>query len=224
MQVSIIISMVKNLWNQCCGYGMFIPDPGSEFFSSRILDAGSVSKNLSILTQKIAFKLSEIWYGSVFIPDPDNTLIFYPSRSPDPGIKMAPDPWSGSATLAETVRKKKKKIICFLFKKRNLRVRTWAQVPRWRTRGRLTYDGWARTEGCRADSRGPRRRTGAGNPLQHRYCIKSSHKCSVADPDSGFGAFLTPWSRIRDPGWVKSQDPEQPGSYFLEFRNHFLGF
>ncbi len=37
-------------------------------------------------------------------------------------------------------------------------------------------------------------------------------------------------SGIRDPGWVESQHPdpgwsyEQPGSYFLELRNHFFGF
>ncbi len=31
---------------------------------------------------------------------------------------------------------------------------------------------------------------------------------SVADPDPESGAFFTP--RIRDPGWVKSQDPD-PG-------------
>jgi hypothetical protein len=37
---------------------------------------------------------------------------------------------------------------------------------------------------------------------------------SVADPDPGSGAFLTPGSGIRD---------EQPGSYFLELRNHFYG-
>ncbi len=29
---------------------------------------------------------------------------------------------------------------------------------------------------------------------------------SVADPDPGSGAFLTPGSGIQDPGWVKSQD------------------
>jgi hypothetical protein len=63
---------------------------------------------------------------------------------------------------------------------------------------------------------------------------------SVADP--GSGVFLTPGSGIRDPGWVESQHPdpgsgmgrksasgsgirdEQPGSYFLELRNHFLFF
>ncbi len=37
---------------------------------------------------------------------------------------------------------------------------------------------------------------------------------NVADPDPESGAFLTPGSGILD---------EQPGSYFLELRNHFLG-
>jgi hypothetical protein len=63
----------------CCGSGMFIPDPGSEFFPSRIRffsipDPGSASKNLSIysiLNKKKWFsKLSEIWSG-LFILDPD---------------------------------------------------------------------------------------------------------------------------------------------------------
>jgi hypothetical protein len=37
---------------------------------------------------------------------------------------------------------------------------------------------------------------------------------SVAEPDPESGAFLTPGSGIRD---------EQPGSYSLELRNHFIG-
>jgi hypothetical protein len=40
---------------RCCGSGMFIPDPRSKYFSSRIR-----IKNLRILTQKIVSKLSEI--------------------------------------------------------------------------------------------------------------------------------------------------------------------
>ncbi len=64
--------------------------PGSEFFS--IPDPGSASKNLSILTQKNGFSAlgcsTLIWI-----------LIFYPSRIPDPGVKKAPDPGSGSPTL-----------------------------------------------------------------------------------------------------------------------------
>jgi hypothetical protein len=34
---------------------------------------------------------------------------------------------------------------------------------------------------------------------------------SVADPDPGSGAFLTPGIGIWDPEWVKNQDPD-PGS------------
>ncbi len=54
---------------------------------------------------------------------------------------------------------------------------------------------------------------------------------SVADPDPGSGirCLFDPW--IRDPGRVESKNPdpesgirdEQPGTYFLELRNHFFG-
>jgi hypothetical protein len=52
---------------QCCG-------SGSEYFPSQIPDLnffhpGSASKNLSVLIQKLFFKLSEIRSG-LFIPDP----------------------------------------------------------------------------------------------------------------------------------------------------------
>jgi hypothetical protein len=48
---------------------------------------------------------------------------------------------------------------------------------------------------------------------------------SVADPDpeSGIGCLFDPW--ILDPGWEKVSiriRDEQPGSYFLELRNHFF--
>jgi hypothetical protein len=96
----------------CCGSGIFIPDPGSEFFHpvpGSLLDPGSkrfpdpesgfasASKNLSIFTQKIVSKISEKLSG-MFVPDPDLDF-FYPSQIPDPGVKKAPDPGSGSATL-----------------------------------------------------------------------------------------------------------------------------
>ncbi len=75
--------------------------PGSEFFLSQIPDPnffhpGSASKNLSILTQKIVSKLSEIWPG-LFIPDPD----FLPI--PDPGSRGQKGTGSGTATLAVCV-------------------------------------------------------------------------------------------------------------------------
>ncbi len=50
---------------------------------------------------------------------------------------------------------------------------------------------------------------------------------SVADPDPGLGAFLTPGSGIRDGRKSASGSgirDEQPGSYFLELRNHFFAF
>jgi hypothetical protein len=71
------------------------PDPN--FFPSRIQgqkDPGSTSKNLR--PKVIVSKLPEIWSG-MFIPDPD--VIFYPSRIRNLGVKKAPDPGSGSATL-----------------------------------------------------------------------------------------------------------------------------
>ncbi len=92
--------------SQCCGSGMFVPDPNlfhpwSEFIPSRIriysfpnpnfFHPGSASKNLSILTQNIVSNLSEIW-PRVFVPDPD---FFLPI--PYPKVKKDPDP--GSATL-----------------------------------------------------------------------------------------------------------------------------
>ncbi len=57
---------------QCCGSGMFIPDPNFFHPGSRIR-----IKEFKFSTQKIVHKLTEIWSG-LFIPDPDPD--FYPSR------------------------------------------------------------------------------------------------------------------------------------------------
>jgi hypothetical protein len=46
--------------------------------------------------------------------------------------------------------------------------------------------------------------------------------CSVADPDPGSGAFLTPGSGMDKKSGSGIRN-DQPGSYFLELRNHFLG-
>ncbi len=46
---------------------------------------------------------------------------------------------------------------------------------------------------------------------------------SVADPETGSGAFLTLGSGIRDGQKIRIRDPdrdEQPGSYFRELRNN----
>jgi hypothetical protein len=48
---------------------------------------------------------------------------------------------------------------------------------------------------------------------------------SVADKDPGSGAFLTPGSGIgRKSASGSGIRDEQPGSYFLELRNHFFVF
>ena len=47
---------------------------------------------------------------------------------------------------------------------------------------------------------------------------------SVADPDPGLGAFLTPgWDGRKSASGSGIRD-EQPGSYFLELRTHFFCF
>jgi hypothetical protein len=54
-------------------------------------------------------------------------------------------------------------------------------------------------------------------------CLKVLPTSSVADPDPGSGAFVTPW--IRDPGWVKNQiriRDEHPRSYFPQRLENFF--
>ncbi len=78
---------------QCCGFGMFIPDPNFFHPGYRVKkipdpESGSASKNWStvFLTQKIVSKLSEIWSGMLFriwTPDPDLDLL----PIPDPGSR-----------------------------------------------------------------------------------------------------------------------------------------
>jgi hypothetical protein len=75
---AVLISKKSSVFNQCCGSGMFIPDPNfsipdhrSRVKRFRIPNPGfgSASKNFSILTQKTVSKLSENRFG-MFIPDP----------------------------------------------------------------------------------------------------------------------------------------------------------
>ncbi len=81
---------------------MLIPDPGSDFFPSRISDPNCLHPGSRIRIKefkyfnpkKMVSKIYKIWSG-LFIPDPDAD--FLPIS--DPGVKKAPDPGSGSATL-----------------------------------------------------------------------------------------------------------------------------
>jgi hypothetical protein len=78
---------------------MFIPDPGSDFFPSRIPDPGSSSKNLSILTPKKA-KDGFLALKNMFrVVHPGSRILmltfFHPgSRIADPGVKKVPNPGS----------------------------------------------------------------------------------------------------------------------------------
>jgi hypothetical protein len=88
---------------------MFIPDPGSDFFPSRIPDPNCLHPGSRILIKEFKYfnpkKAKNCFLSSKKyvpgcssrIPDPDAD--FLPSRIPDPGVKKAPDPGSGSATL-----------------------------------------------------------------------------------------------------------------------------
>ncbi len=89
---------------------MFIPDPGSDFFLSRIPDPNCLHPG-SRIRIKFNPKKPKKWFlssrkydpgCSSRIPDPDADFL----PIPDPGVKKAPDPGSGSATLAESINKR----------------------------------------------------------------------------------------------------------------------
>jgi hypothetical protein len=88
---------VPNTYFQCRGSGMFMQNPGSEFFfpgsqmqGQKDSDHGSGSA----LTKKLFLGF---WKYDPGCSSRIRILIFYLSRIPDPGVKKAPDP--GSATL-----------------------------------------------------------------------------------------------------------------------------
>jgi hypothetical protein len=56
--------------------------------------------NFQLFTQKIGTKLSKIW-----VWDPRSGIRKNPFRIPDSGVKKAPDPGSGSATLNYWMRR-----------------------------------------------------------------------------------------------------------------------
>ncbi len=95
--------------DQCCGSGMFIPDPGSEFFPSRIPDPNFFHFGSRIsITEFKYFNPKKLFLSSLKY-DPGcscssriRILIFNPSRIPDPGVKKAPDPIRVHNTVTDT--------------------------------------------------------------------------------------------------------------------------
>ncbi len=97
-------------YNQCCGSGMFIPDPGSEFFPSRIRIFPPTGSRIRIKEFKYFNQLFQSSRGKDDLGCSSRILIliFYPSRiqgSKRPwiqGSKRHRIPGSGSATLIIT--------------------------------------------------------------------------------------------------------------------------
>ena len=82
---------------QCCGFRMFIPDPGSDFFPSRIPDPNCLHPGSRIRIKELKYFNPKKWFLSFRkydpgcssrIPDPDADFLLIP----DPGVKKAPDP------------------------------------------------------------------------------------------------------------------------------------
>jgi hypothetical protein len=91
----------------------FIPDPGSNFFPSRIPDPGSELSHPGSRIRIKEFKYfnPKKWFLNSRKYDPGcssriRMLTSTQNWIPDPGVKKAPDPGSGSATLPVPVRKK----------------------------------------------------------------------------------------------------------------------
>jgi hypothetical protein len=110
---------------------MFIPDPGSDFFPSRIPDPNCLDPGSRILIKVFKYfnpKKAKKWFlsskkydpgCSSRIPDPDAD--FLPSRIQGSKRHPIPDPGSGSATLIESNAK------CRYLKKLTCKG-TWRQV------------------------------------------------------------------------------------------------
>ncbi len=85
-----------NSYTQCCGSGMFIPDPGSDFFPSRIRTVSIPDPGSRILIKEFKYfnpKKAKKWFLSSKKYDPGCS-----SRIPDPGsgcwLSPIPDPRS----------------------------------------------------------------------------------------------------------------------------------
>ncbi len=91
-------NLLKKLWksspqhsgNKCCGSGTFIPDPGSEFFPSRIPGPIFFHPGSRISIKEFTYFNPKKWFISSRKYDPGcssriRILTFYPSPIPDPG-------------------------------------------------------------------------------------------------------------------------------------------
>ena len=102
-------SFLKMPGNQCCGFGMFIPDLGSEFFPSRIPDPNSFHPGSRFRIKEFMYFNPKKWFLSsrkyylgcssrIRIPDTDPDF-FTHSGIPDPGVKKTQDPGSRTPDL-----------------------------------------------------------------------------------------------------------------------------
>jgi hypothetical protein len=95
--VTVTINIICG--NQCCGSGRFILDPGSEFFPSRIPDPNFFPSRIRIKEFKY-FNPKNLFLSSrKYDPGCSSRIRIL---IPDTGVKKAPDPGSGSATLLVT--------------------------------------------------------------------------------------------------------------------------
>ncbi len=83
---------------------MFFPDPGSNFFPSQIPDPNFFHPGSQISIKEFKYFNPKKWFLRSRKYNPGcssriRILTFYPSRIPDPGVKKAPDPGSGSETM-----------------------------------------------------------------------------------------------------------------------------
>jgi hypothetical protein len=100
---------------QCCGSGMFIPDPGSDFFPSRIPDPNCLHPGSRILVKEFKYfnpQKRKNWFFSSKKYDPGCSSRIRMLTFSHPGSRIQgskrhpiPDPGSGSATLEKWLHK-----------------------------------------------------------------------------------------------------------------------
>jgi hypothetical protein len=85
---------------------MFIPDPNFFYPRSRIQAQKDSRSRIRLRIKEYFFPKNCFFLSSRKYEHPGSRiriLSFYPSQSPDPGVKKAPNPGSGSATLFKSL-------------------------------------------------------------------------------------------------------------------------